>query len=234
MASQAHEGGLDPFVMSEFPSDATEAWVADLKRFRAGVSRFMLSYQFGIDEVMTKVEILKKEFEHLHAYSPIEHVNSRLKTPESILDKVRRDGHALSFDTIREQVQDIAGVRITCSFISDTYRVADMLSSQADVTVIKVKDYIAEPKPNGYKSLHLIITIPIFLSTGVEEVPVEIQIRTIARDFWASLEHKIYYKFQKDVPDDLLGELREAADVANRLDLKMERIHDEVHRGQTW
>lgn len=200
----------------------------NLKKFRSGVSRFMLSYQFGIDEMMTKINILKSEFQHLHDYSPIEHVNSRLKSPESILAKARRDNLALSFPDLRENMRDIAGIRITCSFISDAYRVAEMITSQRDVTVLAVKDYIEAPKPNGYKSLHLIVSIPVFLSASVETIPVEIQIRTIAMDFWASLEHKIYYKFDEEIPVVLLAELKEAADVANRLDVKMERIHDEV------
>ncbi|MHA7178193.1 GTP pyrophosphokinase [Arthrobacter sp. Sr24] len=209
-------------------TDRYDQDLSNLKKFRSGVSRFMLSYQFGIDEMMTKINILKSEFQHLHDYSPIEHVNSRLKTPESILAKARRDNLALSFPDLRENMRDIAGIRITCSFISDAYRVAEMITAQRDVTVLAVKDYIDSPKPNGYKSLHLIVSIPVFLSTSVETIPVEIQIRTIAMDFWASLEHKIYYKFDEEIPAVLLAELKEAADVANSLDVKMERIHDEV------
>ena len=129
---------------------------------------------------------------------------------------------------LRDNVFDIAGVRVVCSFISDAYWIAEMLTAQTDITVVAVKDYIAQPKPNGYKSLHLIVKVPIFLSGSVEVVPVEVQIRTVAMDFWASLEHKIYYKFGQEIPDALLAELTEAADVANRLDVKMERIHDEV------
>jgi putative GTP pyrophosphokinase len=117
---------------------------------------------------------------------------------------------------------------VVCSFIADAYWVADMLSTQTDITVVKVKDYIQEPKANGYKSLHVIVKVPIFLSGSVEHVPVELQIRTVAMDFWASLEHKIYYKFGQEIPPRMLAELTEAADVANELDLKMERIHNEV------
>ncbi|MET1044413.1 MAG: GTP pyrophosphokinase family protein [Microbacteriaceae bacterium] len=188
----------------------------------------MLSYKFGIDELMTKINILKEEFSHTHEYSPIEHVSSRLKSPESILEKAARKGIPLSFDAIRREVSDIAGVRVTCSFITDTYRVCDLLSGQQDVTVLEVKDYIAEPKPNGYKSLHMIVQVPVFLSDRVEQVKVEVQIRTIAMDFWASLEHKIYYKYDRAVPVDLLTELKLAADVASTLDRSMERLHDEV------
>lgn len=209
-------------------TDTNDQDLSNLMKFRSGVSRFMLSYQFGIDEMMTKINILKSEFQHLHDYSPIEHVNSRLKSPESILAKARRDNLGLTFPELRDNMRDIAGIRITCSFISDAYRVAEMITSQRDVTVLAVKDYINAPKANGYKSLHLIVSIPVFLSESVETIPVEIQIRTIAMDFWASLEHKIYYKFDEEIPAVLLAELKEAADVANRLDVKMERIHDEV------
>nr|WP_166876915.1 GTP pyrophosphokinase family protein [Salinibacterium sp. ZJ450] len=188
----------------------------------------MLSYKFGVDELMTKINILKEEFSHTHEYSPIEQVSSRLKTPESILEKAARKGIDISFDAIRREISDIAGVRVTCSFITDTYRVCELLAGQRDITVLEVKDYIAKPKPNGYKSLHMIVEIPVFLSDRVEQVKVEVQIRTIAMDFWASLEHKIYYKYNRAVPIDLLTELKLAADVASTLDRSMEHLHDEV------
>ena len=192
------------------------------------LTRFLMAYKFATDEMMTKINILKEEFASIHDYSPIEHVTSRLKSPEGILRKAIRKGCPLDLDDIGAQIQDIAGIRITCSFISDTYRILDMLTSQLDVTVLEVKDYIAAPKPNGYKSLHLIVDIPVFMSDRVDEVTVEIQIRTVAMDFWASLEHKIYYKYRGAVPVDLVADLKQAADVANRLDLKMEGLHDQV------
>ena len=201
---------------------------AELQKLGSEFARFMLNYQFAIDEIMTKINILTTEFEHLHEYSPIEHVNARLKSPESILEKARRRGIEMTFESIRENVLDIAGVRVVCSFISDAYWVAKMLATQSDITVVQVKDYIENPKPNGYKSLHLIVRVPIFLSESVEHMNVELQIRTVAMDFWASLEHKIYYKFDQEVPASLLTELAEAADVANKLDAKMERLHNEV------
>ncbi len=200
----------------------------DLTRLRNDFTRLMMGYKFGIDELMTKINILKEEFTHIHRYSPIEHVGSRLKTPESIIAKARRKHCPLTLDDIRTNIVDIAGIRITCSFISDTYRIADMLSSQSDVRVLEVKDYIAEPKPNGYKSLHIIVEIPVFMSDRVQPVPVELQIRTIAMDFWASLEHKIFYKYNGTIPTPLLAELTEAASSANELDIKMERLHGEV------
>lgn len=204
--------------------------IAELKKVRDDLARFLMVYKFGLDEIMTKITILKEEFEYIHDYSPIEHVRSRLKSPESILAKAQRKGAPPTLEGIRKAVPDIAGVRVTCSFISDTYRVADLLGSQADVTTLEVEDYIANPKPNGYKSLHLLVQIPVFMSDRVEQVPVEVQIRTIAMDFWASLEHKIYYKYDRVVPPALLDELKEAAEVASRLDVKMEQLHEEVQR----
>ncbi|WP_449385235.1 GTP pyrophosphokinase [Cellulomonas soli] len=188
----------------------------------------MLGYKSGIAEVMTKITILRDEFEHMHDTNPIEHIGSRLKSPESLMAKVRRKGCPPTLEAIREQIWDIAGVRITCSFVSDIYRIRDLLVSQRDLTVLAERDYIADPKPNGYQSLHLIVQVPVFLSDRVEAVTVEIQIRTIAMDFWASLEHKIYYKYDGAVPARLLTELKEAALAAARLDTTMEQLHDEV------
>ena len=200
---------------------------ADFAELRTEFSRFMMLYQFGISELMTKVNILKDEFTHINQYSPIEHVTSRVKSPDSILRKAQRLNVPLTIDDISENIFDIAGVRITCSFISDTYRIAEMLTSQTDLRVIEREDYIADPKPNGYKSLHLIVEVPGFISDGGRHVPIELQIRRIAMGFWASLEHKIYYKYNREVPVELLDELTEAAAAAHRLDVKMERLNDE-------
>ena len=191
-------------------------------------TRFLLNYRFALDEIETKLNILRREFEYLHDHTPIEHLNTRLKSVESIVAKANRLGIELTTEAIGRTIRDIAGVRVVCSFVSDAYALADMLVAQADITVVQVKDYIANPKPNGYRSLHLIVTIPIFLSEGVENVYVELQIRTVAMDFWASLEHKIYYKYGHDIPPEMLAELTGAAETANRLDDKMERIHSEV------
>lgn len=202
--------------------------LSEFQDIKSEFTRFMMSYKFGIDEMMTKVNVLKDEFVYLHNYSPIEHVTSRLKSPESILKKARRMDCPLAVDDIRANIWDIAGIRITCSFISDTYKISDMLTRQQDVNVIQFKDYIEHPKPNGYRSLHLIVEVPVFMSDRVAPVYVEVQIRTIAMDFWASLEHKIYYKYGKEVPAYLLDELGDAAMSANQLDTKMERLHDEI------
>ena len=207
-----------------------EPVVFDLTAARDEFTRFMMSYRFGMQELTTKIDILKDEFTHLHSYSPIEHVVSRLKTPRSIAEKAVRKGIPLTFQAIRAGLFDIAGVRITCSFIADTDAVKEMLASQSDIRVLEFEDYIANPKPNGYRSLHLTIEIPVFLSDRTEHVFVELQIRTIAMDFWASLEHKIFYKYDGEVPQRLRDELREAAMAAGTLDITMERLHAEVVR----
>jgi len=190
--------------------------------------KFIMTYKFAVNEVTTKLNILNEEFKYVHDYNPIENISSRVKTPESILQKVKRKNCDLSIMSIKENIKDIAGVRITCSFISDVYKVYEMLQKQKDIDVVQCKDYIKSPKPNGYQSLHLIIRIPVFLSDRVEDTYVEIQIRTKAMDFWASLEHKIYYKFGKEIPENLTNELKEAALSAIELDKKMERLHEEV------
>jgi len=206
-----------------------EATVKEMKSLKVDLIRFMMSYKFALEEMNTKINILKQEFKYIHDYNPIEHVNSRLKSPESIIKKVQRKGGDLSLMSIREHIRDIAGIRITCSFISDIYKISEMLKKQKDIKVIECKDYIKNPKPNGYQSLHLILQIPIFMSDREEQVYVEIQIRTIAMDFWASLEHKIYYKFEKEIPQKIKDDLKEAALSAARLDKKMESIHKEMN-----
>jgi len=201
----------------------------EMRALRDETERFMLRYKFGMDEVITKLSILREEFSQNHDYNPIEHISSRLKSLDSVIAKMQRKGIEPTFDTIRDTITDIAGVRVTCSFVSDAYRLAELLTEQPDIRVLKVKDYIAEPKENGYQSLHLIVEVPVFLSTGAHPVAVEVQIRTIAMDFWASLEHKIYYKYDRQVPQELLDGLTDAAHTAAELDSRMERLHREVH-----
>lgn len=201
-----------------------------LKDMKVELIRFMMSYKFALEEMMTKINILKQEFKYIHDYNPIEHVSSRLKSPESILNKIQRKGYDYSFESITENVRDIAGIRITCAYISDICKISEMLQKQKDVTLIECKDYIKNPKPNGYQSLHLIVQIPIFMSDREEHIFVEIQIRTIAMDFWASLEHKIYYKYNKEIPQHMKDELKEAAVTAAQLDRKMEKLQREMNK----
>ena len=203
--------------------------LAGLSGSRDELLRFMLTYKFAMDSVMTKVQILREEYTLVHAHNPIEHVTARLKRPENLLAKAARQGTGLDLPSLRAHVRDIAGVRITCAFVTDVYSVYGSLVRQGDIRLLGVKDYIATPKPNGYRSLHAVVEVPVFLSDGPVHVPVEIQFRTIAMDFWASLEHRTYYKYEKDVPGALVDDLREAADTAARLDADMERIHRLVH-----
>ena len=160
----------------------------------------MFLYSSALKSINTKIEILNNEFIQLYNYNPIEHITSRLKTPESIVKKLKNDGCEVTIENMVEHLNDIAGIRIICSFMSDIYPIADMIARQADITVLHVKDYIKYPKTNGYKSYHMVVTIPVYLSEGKRDTKVEIQIRTIAMDFWASLEHKIAYKFEGKVP----------------------------------
>lgn len=208
--------------------DRVEEMAEQLYQVRDEFARFRMYYQFGIEEVSTKLNILRQEFESIHSYSPIEHIRSRLKSPESLMRKVLKSGYDMRLPTIREKIRDIAGIRITCSFVSDVYWIAAMLSQQPDITLVETKDYIAQPKPNGYRSLHLIVKVPVFLSDRTELVMVEIQIRTIAMDFWASVEHKLFYKYREDLPANLMAELDDAARIADELDTRMGRLRDEI------
>lgn len=223
----SNDSELPPSLLSD-DDDNVGALAQRMRNMREEFLRFRMEYDFAIQEVLTKVKILWREFEQVHEYSPIEHVRSRLKTIESLMEKMQRTDCPPEFPTIREQIRDIAGIRITCSFISDVYWIADMLQQQPDLNVLTVKDYIAKPKDNGYRSLHLIVEIPVFLSTGAVNVPVELQIRTIAMDFWASTEHKLSYKYRYELPNNLIAELGEAAVTARELDERMSRLRSEI------
>ncbi len=215
---------LIPPDPTETPGDASGEWELRARE----ISSLLLPYRFGLTEVLTKITILREELTHRGESNPIEHVSARLKSLASMRAKAEKLGLDDPVEAV-ETLNDIAGVRVVCSFISDAYRVLDMISSQPDLTILQVKDYVASPKPNGYRSIHLIVSVPVFLSTGVEHPRVEIQIRTVAMDFWASVEHKIYYKFAKDVPDHLRAELALAAQVSNDLDQRMQALHRVVH-----
>ncbi|MBQ7679308.1 MAG: GTP pyrophosphokinase family protein [Butyrivibrio sp.] len=187
-----------------------------------------LRYNSALKQMNTKIEILNDEFKEIHRYNPIEHVKSRIKTPESIVKKLRRDGYESTLENMVNYVNDIAGIRIICSFTSDIYRIADMLASQQDIQVLTVKDYMMNPKKSGYRSYHMIVQIPVYFSDGLDEVKVEVQIRTVAMDFWASLEHKIQYKFEGQAPAHINAELFECARMVAELDAKMLSLNDEI------
>ena len=188
----------------------------------------MLLYGAALKELETKISILNEEFQHKHQYNPIEYVKSRVKSPESIIKKLKRYGYEDSMENMVTYCNDIAGLRIVCSFTSDIYRMADMIGRQNDITVISIKDYIRSPKESGYKSYHMLVSVPIFLSDKVVDTKVEIQIRTIAMDFWASLEHKIYYKFEGNAPDYISKDLRECSGIVSMLDAKMLSLNEAI------
>ncbi|MCI9270852.1 MAG: GTP pyrophosphokinase family protein [Dorea sp.] len=188
----------------------------------------MFLYTSALKEVGTKLEILNDEFQHVHSYNPIEHIKTRIKAPESIVKKLKRHGHETSIENMVKYVNDIAGVRLICSFTSDIYKLAEMIGNQTDLKVLSIKDYIKNPKESGYKSYHMLVSVPIFLSDSVVDTKVEIQIRTIAMDFWASLEHKIYYKYEGQAPEYISKDLRECADMVATLDDKMLQLNEAI------
>ena len=191
-------------------------------------SRTLLLYDSALKEINTRIEIMNNDFKLAHQYNPIEHVTSRIKSTQSIAKKIRKLNLELTVENIVRYVNDVAGIRIICSFTSDIYRLAELLKRQSDIRVLRVKDYIQNPKPNGYMSYHMIVAVPVFLSDRMVETKVEIQIRTIAMDFWASLEHKIYYKFEGKAPDHIRRELKECAELVTFLDRKMLSINEEI------
>ena len=182
-------------------------------------------YDSAIREVKTKLEILDSEFRTKYSYNPIHHIEDRLKSPQSMFKKLQRLNLPFSVESVRENLFDIAGVRVICNYIEDIYQVADLLTAQDDVVLIKRKDYIANPKANGYRSLHLVIETPVYLSEKKELVNVEVQIRTIAMDFWASLEHELKYKTDTEVSADLAEQLRMCAETIAQTDIQMQQIY---------
>ncbi len=188
----------------------------------------ILIYNSALKEIGTKLEILNDEFQHVHRYNPIEHIKSRIKTSESIVKKLKKHGYESTIENMVKYVNDIAGIRVICSFTSDIYRIAEMISNQSDIKVISIKDYIKNPKPSGYKSYHMLVTVPIFLSDRSADAKVEIQIRTVAMDFWASLEHKIHYKFEGNAPEHIKTELVECARMVSDLDARMLSLNEEI------
>ena len=187
-----------------------------------------LIYNAALRQIETKMEILNEEFQHVHQYNPIEHIKSRIKTPESIVKKLKRNGYESTIENMVEYINDIAGIRIICSFTSDIFRIADMIAEQRDIRVLTVKDYITYPKVSGYRSYHMIVTVPVYLSDRTVDTKVEIQIRTVAMDFWASLEHKMHYKFEGDAPEHIKNELIECSRLVSDLDARMLSLNEEI------
>ncbi|KHD36750.1 GTP pyrophosphokinase [Clostridium acetobutylicum] len=210
--------------------DADNIVEYDIEERIEEMQEMIMKYSAAIKEVKTKLEILDNEFKVKRKRNPIEYMKDRVKDPKSIMDKLERKGLEVSFRSAKENLNDIAGIRVVCSFVSDIYEIADMLKNQDDIKLINEKDYIKNPKPNGYRSFHMILEVPIFFSDHVEPVRVEVQIRTIAMDFWASLEHKLYYKTLGTDAEIIRCELKECADVISETDIKMQNIQKEVEK----
>ena len=190
----------------------------------------MFLYNAAIKEVRTKLDIMNDEFQYIHQYNPIEYIKSRIKTPNSIAKKLSRHGLENTMENMVEHINDIAGVRIVCSFTSDIYRLAERIGKQKEFTILYIKDYMKHPKESGYRSYHMIIEIPVFFSDSKKPIRVEVQIRTIAMDFWASLEHKMYYKYEGNAPDYFERELQECASIISRLDTKMMSLNEAMKK----
>ena len=202
-------------------SDGVDSW-----------ETMMLLYKSALMEVGTKLEILNEEFKHIHQYNPIEHIKQRIKSPESIVKKLKKRGLDSTIENMREFINESAGIRVICSFTSDIYRIAEMIRNQNDIKVISVKDYIISPKESGYKSFHMIVSVPIYLSDSVVDTKVEIQIRTVAMDFWASLEHKVNYKLDQDDSDEEIKNIRrrlyDCAQMVSVLDDEMLALNEKM------
>ena len=215
---------LEALTASGFPEGLIEQ--------ASGFMELMMQYRCALMEVETKLNVLNAEFTMKNNRNPFESIKSRIKTPKSILEKLQRKGFEISVKGIEENLADVAGIRVICSFPDDIYATAKMLTDQDDIRVIQVKDYIKHPKDNGYRSLHLIIGIPIFLSSEKKYVRVEVQFRTIAMDFWASLDHKLKYKKNVKNPELIAAELKKCADTISSVDLRMQEIRNMMEEGE--
>lgn len=200
----------------------------EFKKYFGKVQELFTLYTCAIREVNTKLENLNQELEFTKERNPIQYIDYRIKNPQSILEKMKRNHLELTEENLRNEIFDIAGIRVICSYIEDIYAIAEMLTKQDDITLIKKKDYIHNPKESGYRSLHLIIETPVFLSENKHFVKVEVQIRTIAMDFWASLEHQLRYKSDVDIPDQVREKLKCSAETIYQTDLEMQQIFKEI------
>ncbi len=190
--------------------------------------QIMFFYEAGIQQVTAKLEILNKEFQYCNDRNPIENIKSRVKSPDSIIEKMKKKGLPLTFSCMMNNVFDIAGVRVVCPFITDVYHVSRMLMNQTDVEVLRIKDYIQYPKENGYRSLHVIVMVDVFFSDQMRKVPIELQFRTIAMNFWASTEHQLRYKKENEFTPDMHKQLKRCADLMARADRKMQRLAENL------
>ena len=188
----------------------------------------MMKYNCALKEVATKFEVLDDEFSIRYNRNPVESIKTRIKSPQSIIEKLKRRNYDVTLDNVRAHIHDVAGARIICSFPEDIYMLAEMFMRQDDINVLEIKDYIKSPKESGYRSYHMIINIPIFLTESTERMEVEVQFRTIAMDFWASLEHKLKYKQDVENPEIIASQLRDCSDKIAAIDLEMQSIRRQI------
>ncbi len=213
-------------LMRDFFTDDSDLSFDRLFQF----NELMMKYNSAIREIKTKLEILNDELSLQGRKNPIENIYSRIKKPLSIAEKLKKLGKPITMDSIIDNLNDVAGIRIICPFIDDIYKVVDMLIVQDDITLIETKDYIKNPKPNGYRSYHMILEVPVFFSNYKQPMRVEVQIRTVAMDFWASLEHQIKYKNDSEKTQDIVSDLKECADVIANTDLKMLELRKRIDK----
>lgn len=216
-------------ILQEFIGSDDESLVNRLEKF----SKLMIRYNFAVREVRTKFEVLNEELSFRAGRNPIESISSRIKKPVSIAEKLKRRGFEPTVEAISEHLNDVAGIRVVCSFIDDIYRVADMLAKQDDITVVEIKDYIKKPKLNGYRSYHMIVEVPVFFSDCKHITRVEIQLRTVAMDFWASLEHSMKYKKESADRPDIAAELKSCAETIAATDARMLAIRKRIEALQS-
>ena len=190
----------------------------------------MFVYQSALIQMRSRIDVLNNELSQVYSYNPIEYVKTRLKTPESIMQKLRKQGHSFNVNDLIEYIHDIAGIRITCSFFSEVYFLSDMIAKQDNLEVLSIKDYIKNPKESGYMRYHMLLSIPVALADAVIPTKVELQIRTMAMDFWASLEHQLRYKQNKDISSRIDIELKACAEVSATLDRRMQKIFDDLNK----
>lgn len=213
-------------VLSTMNGESEE--VVHYTQTRKDFEELLMMYAGAIREVRTKLEVLNDEFQIKSRRNPIRYINSRIKKPSSILEKLYRRNYPVTLESLKENMHDIAGIRVICAYGSDIYAIAEMLMKQDDVMVLMVKDYIQNPKPNGYRSLHLVIEIPVFFSDRKQFMKVEVQIRTMAMDFWASLEHQLRYKTDGKPSEEISNELRDCAEIIHETDARMESIYKKM------
>ena len=229
------EKATETIPVSSHPTTLEKQWLnavspEDFIRNNKNFNSLMMKYRCAIREIQTKLEVLNDEFSVANQRNPISSIKSRIKTPASIYEKLRRKNLPFTEESIVKNLDDVAGIRVICPFIGDIYTMANLISSQDAITVLKIKDYIQKPKDNGYRSYHMIVEIPVYFSDQVRPVRCEIQIRTIAMDFWATLDHDMQYKKKVEDAEEIMRELRECADIIHQTDEKMMRLRERIHR----